>query len=372
MKLGMRPRMVWLASATLFGIVPAAIVIAHVSDTVLTGTVGWDFGTYYDAANLLVRDGTPYDEFDEALLGRGKEYVYPPLTAIAVSPFTLLPPTVAGVLAIFVLVAAVLATPLAVGVRDWRCLGIVLLWPPVIVGIQTANVTILIGLAAALAWRVRAHAPSAGVTIGIAFAVKFLLWPLGVWLLATRRFAAAAWAVGSGVGLLFASWAAIGFAGFDRYVDVLQRVSQTFGDHGYSLFAVVLQASGSKDAAIVASLALATALLWGVAVAGRRGMDRRAFILAVAASLSVTPIIWLEHYAWLIVVVAVARPRLGPIWFVPLAMWLTAGTHSPTEFERVATIAVAALTVFLSVRVPETALESQPERSVHAIQARAA
>jgi hypothetical protein len=347
------PRVVWLASGVLFGVLPVAILVAHVSDTILTAAVGWDFRTYYDAAAGLLRDGTPYGQFDERAFRAGREYVYPPLTAIAVTPLTVLPPEAAGIFAMSLLLAAVLVMPLAVGVRDWRCIGLVLLWPPVIAGIQTVNVTILLGLAAALAWRFRERAFAAGTMVGTAFAVKLVLWPLAVWLTATRRWAAAACAAVWSIGLLVGSWAVVGFDGLASYPGLVKRVAETFGDHGYTLYAFVLRFGASADVAFLVSLGFAAALVWGVVVTGRRGMDRRAFILGIAASQAVTPIIWLEHFTWLIVVVAVAQPRLGPLWFVPLAMWMTAGTHSPTQVERIATLAVAALTALLALRIPE-------------------
>ena len=54
-----------------------------------------------------------------------------------------------------VLVLVALAIPFVLGVRDWRCYGLLLLWPPVISAVQTGNVTLWFALAAALAWRFR-------------------------------------------------------------------------------------------------------------------------------------------------------------------------------------------------------------------------
>ena len=45
-----------------------------------------------------------------------------------------------------------------------------------------------------------------------------------------------------------------------------------------------------------------------------------------------------------------AQPRLGVVWFVPLAMVITPGSGHPTPFETAATLAIAALTVGLAVR----------------------
>ena len=54
------------------------------------------------------------------------------------------------------LTGAVLATLRALDVRDWRCYGVAFLWPPVLSAIQTGNITLLLGLCAALVWRFRA------------------------------------------------------------------------------------------------------------------------------------------------------------------------------------------------------------------------
>ena len=78
-------------------------------------------------------------------------------------------------------------------------------------------------------------------------------------------------------------------------------------------------------------------------VLGRRGDERRAFVLAIAAALALTPIVWLHYFALLVVVVAIAQPRLGLVWFVPLAMVVTPGSGHPTPFETAWTLAVAAV-----------------------------
>ena len=54
----------------------------------------------------------------------------------------------------------------------------------------------LLMLPVAVAWRYRDRARIAGIALGVAVAAKLFVWPLVVWLLLTRRFAAAVWAVG--------------------------------------------------------------------------------------------------------------------------------------------------------------------------------
>ena len=99
-----------------------------------------------------------------------------------------------GALVMVLLVVAVLAIPLVVGVRDWRCFALVLLWPPVVSAIQTANVSIPLALAAALVWRYRERTVVPGLALGLALAAKIFLWPLAVWLAVERRLAAVVWA----------------------------------------------------------------------------------------------------------------------------------------------------------------------------------
>ena len=98
-------------------------------------------------------------------------------------------------------------------------------------------------------------------------------------------------------------------------------------------------------------LAVGLGVLAAVVIVGRRGDDRSAFILAIAATLALTPIVWLHYFALLAVVVALAQPRLGLAWFVPLGMFLTPGSGHPSPFETASTIAVAAVTIGISLRL---------------------
>ena len=45
---------------------------------------------------------------------------------------------------------------------------------------------------------------------------------------------------------------------------------------------------------------------------------RRSFSLAIATALVASPIVWLDYFALTAVPLAIARPRLSWIWFVPL------------------------------------------------------
>jgi hypothetical protein len=354
-----RPRVSWLASVVFFGVLPALTVGLLFATAVERDAVAMDFRQFYSAAELILRGDSPYLGSDEALTAWGGPYPYPPLPALVAAPLTALPLQAAGLLVMACLVLVALAIPFVLGVRDWRCYGLVLLWPPVISAIQTANVTLWLALAAAIAWRFRDRVLPSSASVGVTLAAKFFLWPLVVWFAATRRLRAAGLACAIGAGLLLLSWAPIGFAGLLDYPDLLRRLEHTVGKDSYTTYIVGLDLGLPSELARLSWLAVGLGLLAAVVLVARRGDERSAFIIAIAAALALTPIVWLHYFALLVVVVALARPRLGVVWFVPLGMVLTPGSGHPSPFETVVTLAIAALTIALAVRASRSA-EASP------------
>lgn len=351
-----RARLVQLASWVLFGALPAIVVLLLFVSAIEDDAVAFDFRVFYGAAEAMLDGESPYQdpEDENAVVARG--YVYPPITAIGVIPLTVLPVEVAGLLVMALLVCAALAIPYVLGVRDWRCYGLLLLWPPVISAVQTGTVTLLLALGAALAWRYRDRAAVSASAVGATLSLKLILWPLLVWQAATRRVLAAVTALAVGVALALGSWAAIGFTGLREYPDVLRRLQDVVELDSYTLYVVALDAGASSTLARAIWIAVGIAVLAAVVVVARRGDERRAFVLAIAAALLLSPIVWLHYFALLAVVVALARHRLSLVWFVPLAMVVTPGSGQPTPFETSATLVIAAVTVALSlwsIRAPE-------------------
>jgi hypothetical protein len=357
-----RARLAQLVSYVVFGALPAIVVALLFLTTYQDDAVAFDFRVFYGAAEAILDGESPYqDPHDEAAnVGRG--FVYPPITAIAVIPATFLPVEVAGLFVMALLLASALAILYVLGVRDWRCYGLLLLWPPVISAVQAGTVTLLLGLGAALAWRYRDRTMPSAAAVGVTLSVKLILWPLVVWLGATRRLASAALALTVGAALALASWAAIGFTGLAEYPDVLRRLQDVVELDSYTLYVVALDAGVPSGLARGIWLAAGLAALATVVVLARRGAEREAFVLALAAALLLSPIVWLHYFALLAVVVAVAQPRLSLVWFVPLAMVVTPGSGHPTPFETSTTLAIAAITVALAVRSlrGSTALAREP------------
>jgi hypothetical protein len=177
--------------------------------------------------------------------------------------------------------------------------------------IRIAHLTPLLCLLAAVVWRYRDQPLRSGLGLGAAGGVKFFLWPLGVWLLASGRVRAAAVAAVTGVG---SALVVAAFAPFDDYVRTLREVGGEFDQDSYSLFGLLTQLGASDAAARGVTFAIGAALLvltW----------RRASFTLATAAALVLSPIVWLDFYALAVVPLAIARPRLSVVWLVPLLTW---------------------------------------------------
>jgi len=304
-----------------------------------------DFHTNYYYAAAAIRDGVSFYSVDSY-------YVYSPLVAVVSLPWSLLSVGFAESIFQLLLVAAFTGTLAVLGVRDWRCYGLAFLWPPVTDAISTGNVTIVLGFLAALAWRFRDSPRATGASVGIGIAAKFFLTPLALWLATTRRVAAAIWSLAIAAAAVLASWVVVDFRGFTDYPDVLRRVSERYGDQGYTLYALGLDVGLSPSVARGMWLALAMLLVAATVVVGNRGDDRRAFVLALTAAIAISPIVWLHYFALLLVIVAVVQPRLGPVWFIglPLNIFVTTGNSNGSTLQTVAVLVAAALTIAMALR----------------------
>ncbi len=106
-------------------------------------------------------------------------------------------------------------------------------------GVLLGNVSIPLAFALAVAWRYRETVWRPAVAVGLAVSAKLLLWPVFVWMVATRRLRAVALAALIGVVVTFAAWAAIGFDGLRTYPDLLERLSEIQSERSYSIVGMV-------------------------------------------------------------------------------------------------------------------------------------
>jgi hypothetical protein len=340
-------------SIAFFAALPLMTLSMLVADWNHRGIVAVDFRQFYGAAQTILAGANPYPSGTAAVEPWAHEfgypYPYPPLPALMTIPLTALPRSSAEVVVTAGSIAVLLLIPFVLGVRDWRCYGLLLLWPPSLLAIQTSNPTLVLALAAALAWRFRERPVRVGSMVGLTLAVKFFLWPLLIWFVASRRLISSVVALTVGALLLILSWAAIGFAGFVTYPALLRATEERWGPEAYTLRNAALDFGVSSTLATVAWLATGLTLLFAAAALGRRGDDRRAFALALAAAFALSPLVWLEYFVFLVVVVAIAQPRVGFAWFMPLAMFVSTSNDQPTPFVLCWTLGVAALTLAVAL-----------------------
>jgi hypothetical protein len=306
-----------IAPPLLLGVLPALVLAVVLIDEVRRHDIAPDlhYGLYRQAKGL-VDSGVPFDPIGTLMQGQNR--VYTVLTTLLATPLTLVPVGVADVLVTLLLIAAVLVTPAVVGVRDPRIYGVLLLWPPVISGIQSGNVTLFVGLLTACAWRCRKRQLAPGLLVGLTASAKVFMWPLALWLIATKRYraAAAAATVGAASILLI-----LPFGNPIDYFRIARSNAEAMGQQAYSIYVLF----GADTTARVAWLVVAAAALIAIFLPALRSwsaVDLPSFALAIVACILCSPIVWVHYFALLLVPLAIARPRFGPLWLVPLVYWL--------------------------------------------------
>lgn len=305
-------------------VLAVGITLGVVALSANAGLLAWDVRfAYLPAAEALLEGESPYPALDDPILEDQKGYVYPPQLLFALVPLTPLPVGVASALAAAVLLALLALTLRVLQVRDVRCYAAAFLWVPSVSAVLLGNISIPLAFAVAVAWRYRDDVRRPAAALGIAISAKFVMWPLLVWTVATGRLRASVWAVIVGVLVTLAAWSIIGFDGLTGYPDLLERLSEIQAERSYSIVGMAATAGLHEVVGSALTLLLGSALLVGCVVYARRGDDQRSFTCAVAATLALSPIVWLHYLVVLLVPVAVARPRFSALWLLPVLLWVS-------------------------------------------------
>lgn len=321
-------------AVVLFGVAPAAVLVT-VLVGLFTGNLGhspmFDYhGDLWTAGRSILAGNNPYHTADLAdrlrSINQGRDLdprfalpVYPAPALLALTPLSLLPYTAAALVFFGILVAALIGSLLALEVRDWRCYGALFLSYPVVYGLVLGNVTPLLMLAAALAWRYRARPVVAGAAMGFAIAFKLILWPLLLWLVIAGRAKAAIVAAVAAAGATLGCWAAIGFAGLGDYPHLLSLLSTVESHVAYSPYAMAVSLGAPRWLAASVAGLLGLALI-GAAYAQRRH-EHRVFGWCLLAALVCSPVVWSHYYALLYLPIALRSRRLSALWLVPALLW---------------------------------------------------
>ena len=257
-------------------------------------SVAVDFrGAFLPGAHAVLHGVSPYGAVGSKAVTEGIAFLYPPLTAYLLTPFTLLPSAAAGLLAVALVAATVPATLLALDVRDWRCHALRL---PLVSGrsssSSTANVTLplVLGSRARVALpgpeggrhpdRRARHRGEALLLAGARLVHRDAPLPERRARRGCLRFA-----------FVVVPWAGIGFTGLRGYPHLLASVfawrgaAQLLGRRAAPRCAAELAHGdgGRRRRSVLGILVLVVAL-------GRRGRERDAFALTIAAVLVLTPL----------------------------------------------------------------------------------
>ena len=313
-----RPSLLTVALVFIAVLWTSAFIVFSLGEDLLA----WDVRfAYLPAADAILDGRSPYPALDDPILEDQKGYVYPPQLAVALLPLTKLPIDLVALIVTAGMLAMLWLTLRLLGIRDVRCYAAAVLWMPVASGVLLANVSIPLALALAVTWRYRSQVREPAIALGLAVSAKLLLWPMLVWTLATRRVRTTAWALVTGVLVTFAAWAAIGFDGLGGYLGLLRRLSEIQSENSYSIVGMTSTLGLGETVGQALAVVIGGGLLVACVVLARRGDEQRSFTCAVAATLALSPIVWLHYLVLLLVPLAIARPRFSIVWLLPVLLW---------------------------------------------------
>jgi alpha-1,2-mannosyltransferase len=326
-----------------------AVTVGAVVASSAEGLLAWDVRfAYLPAADAVLHGHSPYPGLHDPILEDQKGYVYPPQLVLLLLPLVPLPVGVVAFGFAVAMVGLLLATLRILGIRDVRCYAAALLWVPAISGVLLSNVSIPLAFALALLWRYRDRVWPPALVLGLSVSAKPLLWPMFVWMLLTRRARASLLATAIGIGVTIAAWASIGFADIGEYPALLRRLSEIQAENSYSFVGMSAALGLPSVAGSALAVIVGLGLLGGCAYLVRQGDEPRSFACAVAATLALSPIVWLHYLVLLLVPVAILRPRFSALWLLPVVLWVSPRpgyAEGPTTFAPA--VVVAILLVFL-------------------------
>jgi hypothetical protein len=291
-----------------------------------TDSYAYDYRAYLEAAVRLGETGSLYGP--ETLAGPYRPgpfglYMYAPPLGLAVTPLTALTLD-EGTVTWYML--HVVALGLACAVLPVRTIvklaafGTAAFALGVSRDLALGNVSALLLLPLALAWR-WLDQPLGSIAQAVAISVRPTLGVLIVWQLLRRQWSAVAWTLGAGLVLVALTLPFVGPEGYADYLTVLRNMT---GVTGVGLDAASTALALGADEELARLVLLATyAIGIGAVVASLRRDREVGYIVAVGASLLLSPLLW-DHYLALLVLPGAFLAERGRPWglALPLLSWL--------------------------------------------------
>jgi len=334
-----------------FVAIPGAIVAAAGS------TFGYDFLAYHGAARRLLTGEAVYDLGYQQAGGFGL-FLYPPTFLPIILPFGTVEPGVAAWAWLAVMVASLLAAirllPVPSSVR-WVVLLLAALDWPVAYTLKLGQVTPLLLLLAVVGWRAVERprssiaggrtepplpgsaltVPASGIALGVsaALGVAIKLQPalLLAWAVAARRWRAVA--AGLAVLLAVAAIATL-VAGPGAWLDYVRLIRQITDpvttEHNVTPGWVARGLGLSVEAAGMVQLTATAAALAALAISIVVCLPAASYLVAVAVSQLISPVLW-DHYAMLLLLPVAWLLARGARWatLIPLATSVPLVTITP-------------------------------------------
>jgi len=315
----------------------------------------WDFFTFRAAGRAVLHGRSPYPEHATvAVLAAAKSFVYPPIASYLFAPLAALPVEASEVIFFLASIACLLGALRLLGVRDWRCYTLPFLWLPVYSSLSLGTISPLLVLLLACGWRYRDERPRlAAAAIGLAVVAKLFLLPIVLWLVATRRWRTASWTAAFAAAAFLVPFAPLGWHALRRYEHLLRMLDAGLGTDSFSTRTLLHSAGvGSTTSTLVVGLCV-VGFAFGALRLGRRGGDAGSLALALAAALLLSPIVWTHYYVLLLVPIGIVRPRLSPLWFLPLVFWIEPNIQHFGDSWRLGVEIAAGLAVCLFAARPD-------------------
>lgn len=304
-------------------LVLAVVGGAVVLSGVVSGTLGYDFLAYHQAAERVLAGERLYDPTVEQTGGFGLFY-YPPPFVLAILPFALLDPTAATWawtgLSVAALLGGIALMPVSVTVRWLTILLAGLSWP-VAYALKLGQVGPLLLLLFAIGWRRLDDPLALGGSAACGAIVKIQPGIVLAWAVLTRRWRAVA------VGVAVLAGAAVvatlvtgGLSVWTDYVALLRNVSDPISTpHNFTPGAIAYQLGAPTGVAATVQLVSTVGVVAAVVIAALRAEAAASYLAAVVASQLLSPVLW-DHYAMLLLLPVAWLVERGQWWAVVIPL----------------------------------------------------
>ena len=317
----------------------------------------YDIEAYARAAGRLVSDGSLYlrEQIEAPYVPGGKDYYhYSPPLGVALVPLSGLDEHTVSLVWFVIKSAALLVgcliMPVALPVRALAFVAVALsFWA--MRDLVLGNVGVLLVLPMAMAWR-WLDKPLGSVALAVTISVRPSTGALLVWQLLRRRWRVAAVTIGAGLLLVLSTLPFVGIDGYRDYLDVLgNMVTPGAGSENRDLGAT-LATLGFDGRWIDLVRLVSIGLGAGFILLGLRRDRELGFMITLAASMLLVPLMWEYYLIMLALPLALMAQRWRPLVLLVLTLsWL------PSAFAP----ALLLLTLVLLLSLPlQKGLPSEP------------